>query len=589
MNLKDLLPFGKPKQLLVCETDGFSLRGAVVARSGDAVSVVHHAQTEHLDMGEALAELVRQLRADGWEGGRAILLSQAVFSGLVELPVMPKKPRPIAQMQELIRWEVESLLMQHNANMALGRLLVERGFMNEEQAQAVLDLQQGRPNPTVPLSVSDAHAMKPFGQIAEELGYVRHSQVNACKLAQEWLEGSDDVLDYEIGWSAQGAVPDVPGMYFWLVSCVDRDIMQRWATLFDELGLHLQGLYPLTGSSLPLLSPAAHAQVVMESHPLPNFVARVVDGHISEMHEYRDTGKTRLDACLESYHALNVNASETLWFADWLPDAGELSGELAAVLDIRPGQLSDPAMHASITPGMLGAARAAFGLRGSQLCAQARVGGPLPPPIQRLEVRGAILAAGLLVLMLAAESWIWVETSRISDKKAAVDAQWKSVDEAVKRINAEIEQVEKRKAELAQKQADQARLQALYDFYSQAIPERVALIRTMLGVLQSTVNDEVVINSIDELGKRVPVRAMPAVIEDPRVEVENFNVEAWAISEEAAQAFIQRMKQALRPWDMEVRDPVVESRTGPLNLDGFAVAMRLVKLKHKDEMEVAAK
>jgi hypothetical protein len=108
----------------------------------------------------------------------------------------------------------------------------------------------------------------------------------------------------------------------------------------------------------------------------------------------------------------------------------------------------------------------------------------------------------------------------------------------------------------------------------------------VLGVLQDTVTDEVIIVSIDETAKSakaMPVApAMPAMAKDKRVEVENFNIEAWAVSEAAAQAFIQKMKEKVAPWHLEARDAQVSSRKGPLNLDGFAVLMRLVRLVECD-------
>lgn len=184
-----------------------------------------------------------------------------------------------------------------------------------------------------------------------------------------------------------------------------------------------------------------------------------------------------------------------------------------------------------------------------------------------------------------------VRKNVIEAHKQEVDAQWKTLDDATKRIKAQIEQVEQRKQALARQKADQVRLEAMLDFYNNAIPERVALVQGVLSVLQSTVSGEVIIISIDESGKSARATlAAPeslAALKDKRVEVENFNLEAWAISEAAAQTFIQKMKEAVAPWQLEVRDAQVLSRRGPLNLDGFAVSMRLVKLVEADSVAPA--
>ena len=85
--LKSLLNFGKAKTLLVCETDGFLLRGAVLTRTGNELTVLHHAESQQADMADAVADVINTVKAAGWEGGDAVLLSPTVLSTLIELPV----------------------------------------------------------------------------------------------------------------------------------------------------------------------------------------------------------------------------------------------------------------------------------------------------------------------------------------------------------------------------------------------------------------------------------------------------------------------------------------------------------------------
>ena len=105
------------------------------------------------------------------------------------------------------------------------------------------------------------------------------------------------------------------------------------------------------------------------------------------------------------------------------------------------------------------------------------------------------------------------------------------------------------------------------------------------SVLQNTVSDEVIINSLDELGKRATFKPVTPALPntDARIETENFNLKAWAITESAAQNFIHELKRGLAPWNIEIRDPHVEARLGPLNLSGFAVGLRIVKLEAKKD------
>jgi hypothetical protein len=236
---------------------------------------------------------------------------------------------------------------------------------------------------------------------------------------------------------------------------------------------------------------------------------------------------------------------------------------------------------------MVGAARHAFGIAGDERCVGVRDGGPLPPLPQRIEVRGAALAMVLLLSIGVSEVSLMIRKNSVETHKQDVDARWNVVDEATKRINAQIQEIGKRKQALAQKKADLARLEAMLDFYSNAAPQRTALVQGVLGVLQTAVTDEVIVVAIDETsksGNTVPAPISPSEAQDKRVEVESFHLDAWAISESAAQTFIQKMKEAIAPWQLEVRDAHVTSRPGPLNLDGFAVSMRLVKLVQADRI-----
>tara|TARA_R100001086_G_scaffold204617_1_gene120479 strand:- start:332 stop:547 length:216 start_codon:yes stop_codon:yes gene_type:complete len=71
MNLNTLsalknISFGKPSQILVCESDGLSLRAAVISREGSRLVTHQHALSNLLDPGLALTEVINTIRANGW-------------------------------------------------------------------------------------------------------------------------------------------------------------------------------------------------------------------------------------------------------------------------------------------------------------------------------------------------------------------------------------------------------------------------------------------------------------------------------------------------------------------------------------------
>ena len=61
--LKSLLKLGKSKSILVCETDGFLLRAAVFARAGNELAILQTAELQQADMADAVAEVIKKLKA----------------------------------------------------------------------------------------------------------------------------------------------------------------------------------------------------------------------------------------------------------------------------------------------------------------------------------------------------------------------------------------------------------------------------------------------------------------------------------------------------------------------------------------------
>ena len=586
--LKSLLNFGNNKSILVCETDGFFLRGAVLTRAGNEIVVLQTAESQQADMAEAVADVIKNLKANGWEGHTAVLLSPTVFSSLLELPVNPKKPRPLAQMYELVRWEAEPLLMQHTTQWSVGNLLIGRGYMTKEQADAVMDLQQGRPNPAGGIELKEKFSLRRFGDLAEELGYIKRSQLNACLAGQEWLKSDDELI--ECGWAAQGEVSDVPGTYNWQVSAVSKSLLQRWTTVFQLQGVTLQAMYPLAGSSASLLNGEHESQTLVESHSGLSFVMQLEKDKVAAQYLYLDPSKSPLDLCLEAYHTLTIPSDTPVVLSDWNKGNSDLQESLSTALSTEVNDVVSATITEQSSPGMVGAALHYLGMTEHNWVSHVRLGGPLPDLWQRVEVRAGALAVALLAIILLAESFLMIHGGMVRSEKAEVDSQWQLIDSAMKRIKGDIKQVEERKKELAVQKESQQREQQRLTFFGEQLPARSSLVQVVLGLLQETVSDEIIINSIDENGKRVSF--MPRTLnnlQNKHIEVESFNVEAWSLTETAAQQFIQKLEKTAQTWNLNIVDSSVIGRLGPLDLDGFAVTLRIVKLVDAETLSAKAK
>ena len=582
MNLNTLsalknISFGKPSQILVVESDGLSLRAAVISREGNRLVTHQHAVSNLLDPGLALTEVINNIRTNGWSGGQAVLLTPAAMSSLIELPINPKKPKPLPQMQALIRWEAEPLLLQQQNQWSIGYLMIKQGLMTPEQVNHIRGIQQANKPAGMGLGAQQRSNFQRFGELALENGYVDKDSLAGFIQCQNWLRSDEE--DIECGWQPQAAVKDAPGIYNWLISCVYKSVINRWSESFKNHGIKLLQVFPLTGASGGLLKSGNNEQLLIESGPGIITTTGLLKGQINQFQTNHMASTKSYEACLEAYHAANTDSVEEIWLSCHSEKANQLYQELSDVLDKPVEFLSGIDASTGVTPGMLGAASQVTGLYSGSACVPISVGGAKPPLNQRQEVQFAGLAAVLLLTIVAAEVTMHVQETRIVEQKNVLDERAKTLDEAVKRITAINDQIDARKNLLKAQQASQQRMEARMTFFGEELPERNMLLQAVLGTLQNALNDHIVLNSIDEMGKRLPMMTANQPVQSDFIELDNFNIDAWSLSESAAQEFIQALKDSATTWNLIVKDVQILERSGPLGLDGYAVGLSLVKVK----------
>src|SRR5690606_21613658 len=100
-----------------------------------------------------------------------------------------------------------------------------------------------------------------------------------------------------------------------------------------------------------------------------------------------------------------------------------------------------------------------------------------------------------------------------------------------------------------------------FDFFAVELPTRAAFVQNLLNELVNTVGEDVVINAVEET---------------PNL---GFRIAGWALSESAAQHFIQSFKSAMAFWNVDVVDPIVRAQAGRLGMMGYDVHFRLVEIQ----------
>lgn len=572
----------KQRSLLVCEWDSRVLRGYVFNRVGKKLHVTAQSEVEGLSPELAIKELQETLREQGWRGKQVIVLSPSTMSTIVELPISPKKPKPIEQMQELVRWEVEPILMQHQSQWTLGFLLESHGFITAEQANEIQALQKRQTQGIGALKGVDRTPSKRFGELALDMGFATQEQVQSLFVAQDWLRTEED--EVTCGWSPQGEVDDAPGVWNWLVTATFKSSLRKWQEVCEDNHLQLLGMMPLTGNCLALFEQQDKSAILLESNTLMTSALRLHRQNVTSVHHHVNRSSSMLDAILEVYHSENASNNPAIFMAcpdDQLP---ELRDTLKAAVGHDINLIPENNLEA-ISPGALAAARHFFNLRGGRRISMVRDGGPLPPRFQRQETQAGILVASIIVLVLFAETITYFQHSTASSQKAEIDARAKVLDDAVARINAQRAEINKRKDQLEEQKRNQQRMESRLTFFGKEMPERALVVQAILGIVQNTVNEQIIINRIDEMGRRVGIQPDSAPVLRPGFIVkDNFNIDAWALTESAGQEFVQNMKLSVAAWDMEVRDIQVMEKIGPMNMPGYSVSMSLLHLIPQNEV-----
>lgn len=554
----NLLSFFRDRDtLLVCETDGFALRGAVLRQHRGKLQVLMSHQSGATDLREAVQELVASMRASGWRGRKAILLTPGVLSTLVELPVSPDSKRPVLQMQEMIRWELEPLLMQHMTLWSVGRILQGLGHLTHEQVEEVLEVQQGRKK----TSGGDLgmYSFKRFGDIAIEMGFVDRTQMDECIQRQAWLKQEGE--EFACGWSSQGASDLEGGQYQWLASGANLAMMRVWESAFSSQGVALDGLYPLVGCASTLLPESSNA-LLIEAHAGMVCGVRLEGGVMAatRLHEIMHGGT--LNACLETYHDLTPPDVDVIWFASAKGETGELKDKLAAKLGKEISDVEADGMEA--TPGMVGAARHAFGLQTSAKLAPVSMRGPKLPVWQRPRARAAAALALIVVGLLLAELTLQVRQVMAKAENERVSAQKAEIDAVVARVEKHNSAMNKLHDSVIAKEKELESYAKRAEFFGFELTGRTAMLQSLLEQLAGAVNEDVVLDSIIESNDGV------------------FTVDAWSLSDSSAQQFILRVKEFVADWELQVSDVLVESKVGRLGILGYDIRFKLT------EAEVAA-
>ncbi|KAB2921539.1 MAG: hypothetical protein F9K30_14215 [Dechloromonas sp.] len=557
---------GQPCLLLRWDVSG--LQAALFdSRKGDA-RLLGEAESRDGRLTAAVAVVLQRFAEMGLPRPRhALLAARHLLPAVVDLPVAPDKPRPAAQMRELIQTDLEPALAEFGSLWSMGALLQARGYLDGEARQRItLEESIRRQGRQTPLR---------YGETALELELIERAALDECLDQQAALQNLDARI--VAGWC--GRIEDKQPL--WLACGVGERIYGEWREALGELGLQLDAVLPLawlTSEAAP--SSLAEAgtrgderlpQISLELHREEVVAVCRRQGHIvgsrSEGRIERELGADWLNRIIADWTS-EPRATITLLCLHAEDEAG-IAG-LADDLNLTTGHTCHSRDAETCRQALW---------RNLLAQGQARVPG-LPRLVDR-ELRGSpwknhdirrlAALAGVLLLLAGAETYQRVQLAMLEERIASRQQKEQERSKAAQQAA----QVNQKVAELA-RSLDEARrqLEPLVNDRSRlnALIAMQGNLPDLLYLLAQSVGTDAVLDAVENDISAVSGAAV--------------HVRAWSPSYTGAQAFVSRVAEQVRSKAYGVAQTEINEREGRTGKAGHEVVFWL--LPEEVELEAGA-
>jgi hypothetical protein len=509
------------KRILVVESDGLAVRAAdVAARSRGRVRVRGPWESTQPQFDAALDGALARMHSDGVRPATdAVLVVPQLRAMVLPLPVDPAKRLPWAQMQELLRWELEPYLAEARV-LRIGAILAARGYVSPDELAPVAASLPAAGTP-------DARSARPrrFGEVAIDAGLISPEQLDEALAIQDTLqEGEGELV---CGWTPLATQP-TGGNWDWLVCGIARSLRDRYTRTFRDRGLRLQSLYPLAGCAPAALAATnGSAQGVLEYQPGVLSHTRVEAGRIAAARTRYVTDPDRVSD--DAVELAGDDDAPVALAGPW-PEPARTADTLEAALarPCEPARIAatDVGEDAHSLAGFVGAARHWLGLVRSTNGVRVQARDPRQPITQHPAFWPAMAAC--LVALAWAGGELAIARRLDSLRSRSGFAQQFKVERET------LDALDDRWTELHHRRA----------FLADDLARREAFVPRLLDALRGAVSDAV---------------ALSRLYEDERGVI---HVHGEGASERAIQVFSLRIAEAMRPAGMDVRNLRIETATG---------------------------
>ena len=551
---------GAPGSLLVFETDGFLLYGVLAHAGVTALEFEAVGQSRATEFSTAVGEVLEQLRSQVRKRlpKKAALITPSAVVALLDLPVNPEKPRPKAQMSELVRWELEPIFAQQNEIWSIGALLMGRGYIDAAQRREIvteLELRGGS---------GAGRSTVRFGEAALDLGFATREQIDECLALQEGLVLFDD--EVVSGWSPQAVTQEEEREQFsWLAVGVGDAMRKQWVAAFRRHGVFLRWIYPQLGTAFAAVEPVSDErdQMLVDIRQEQFVVARGWPGGLTSLRvaSCRD-GQANPDECAGLCHEQmrpDINKVH-LAVADKLYEmissgverrvereitAVPLPGKMPAATEQTPKQ---------ILASLAGAAAHALGHGDANTLPRVEAQPPKPPLYKRKELWPYAAAGVVLLAVSGFDLSLRYETWQNRQELARLDDEYKDklrlkkLTESTASEAKNLQQQEVDKQALLEKTRHETRI------LGEVIMRRQSLVPGLLRAVGDAASDEVLLDSIEEGARQ-----------------SGFHLVGWSLTDTGGQLFLNRLNKTLIPWNYRVSDAQIRSGEGRLGIQGYTL------------------
>lgn len=470
---------------------------------------------------------------------KAILVCNDLALTLLDLPSDPKNPITDPQIQEFVRWEIELVVNEQSAPPSIIELLLYQKHLAHVDLQLTYDLFKRNDQVITPASIHQ--------QLISSNAITQQAFDTCQRLHQEKMTENEEI---DCTWSKASFEQ---GESDTICIGIKVDYKNQWLDAFDKCNLHLLKFCSSQLSAAALITDRAQLEEEQASILLDigtNYLSlqRVSDGNIlqSSYANIQDGGVSADVIHTLCQQLMDVNTVIIYWQGIH-PEGEKLVSELQekTAIPIKPtafllspsDQLDYLVEWGSEQTAAIRIIGAIGSLPGARALAVSLTGHPPPPPIFKQVNFQLIFSVFIVVVGIAVqELYLFSKLDALEKKLQTADLELQNktaTNEQIESINNEVVELNN---ELIELKITHATLSSRANLIETILIERQDFSQALLPMLESTIPNEVMLES---------------VVEEKWYQ---FGIKGWALTQGSVDNFNSVLSRKLEPWGMYISD-----------------------------------